>query len=96
MDVNVVEVSEEIYSPREEVKAVVKAVEKTLTTEEKLAVRSIEAEYLRIQVDLQNFAKRADEVNNRYKAVVEQIAQKYAVDLTKHAWDNLKLEFKKL
>ena len=67
-----------------------------LTADEQLVIRSIEAEYLRIQVDLQNLAKRSEDAAKRYKDTVEGYAKRYTVDLAVHAWDAVKLEFKRL
>ena len=78
------------------IKADVTKVEANLTADEKLIVKSIEAEYLKAQLAVQEAAKNVETLANQYKNTVEGFAKKYGVDFTVHTWDMVKAEFKKI
>jgi len=90
------EVKAEVVKVAEEVKAAVVRTEQALTAEEKLALREIEVEYLKAQMQIQALSQTTQNAQKRFTSTVEALGKKYVIDPAVLAFDNVEMKFKTL
>lgn len=94
------EVKAEVVKVAEEVKAaVIKVVDKVtqeISSEEKLAIRDVENEYLKAQLQIQTLSQTTQRAQAKFTSIVEGLTKKYVVDPASWVFDNVELKFKKL
>jgi|SRR5271154_2419614 len=92
-------VTAEVAKVEAEVKPAVKpAVEhllQELTAEEKLAIREIENEYLKAQIEINRLSVITQNAQKNFSTVVETLKNKYVIDPAEWVFDNIALVFKK-
>ena len=67
-----------------------------VSTEEKLIARELEAQFLRLTLDIQAAQHKAEEVKAQFETHVRNLAAKYAVNPAEHTYNMLKAEFTKI
>ncbi len=97
------ELKEELKAVENAVEGEVKKIEEavkaaivSLTGDEKFALRDIELEYLKTQMEIQRLTKVAEPKAKQYQEVVEGLMQKYALSKAEYVFDAAKLAFTKI
>jgi hypothetical protein len=75
------------------VKPEVKKLVQELTAEEKLAIREIENEYLKAQMEIQRISQITQGAQKKFTDTVESLVKKYGVTPAEWVFDNVKLIF---
>ncbi len=75
------------------VKTEVKKTVQELTAEEKLAIREIENEYLKAQMEIQRISQITQGAQKKFTDTVESLVKKYGVTPAEWVFDNVKLIF---
>ena len=86
-------VEAEVVAVAEKAAAEVKKLTQELTAEEKLAIREIENEYLKAQMEIQRLSQITQGAQKKFTDTVENLVHKYTVSPAEWAFDNLKLIF---
>jgi hypothetical protein len=96
MEAVAAEVVAEVKKVVEEVKPAVVRLKQEITTEEKLAIREIENEYLKAQMQINALSQTTQNAQKKFTSTVEALAKKYVINPAELVFDNITLEFKKL
>jgi hypothetical protein len=88
-------VEAEVVAVAEKAAAEVKKLTQELTAEEKLAIREIENEYLKAQMEIQRLSQITQGAQKKFTDTVETLVKKYEVSPTQWIFDNVSLIFKR-
>src|ERR1035437_1057359 len=86
-------VEAEVVAVAEKAAVEVKKLTQELTAEEKLAIREIENEYLKAQMEIQRLSQITQGAQKKFTDTVETLVKKYGVEPATWVFDNLKLIF---
>jgi ribosome recycling factor len=89
------EVKAAVAEVKEEVTKAVAKTTQELTAEEKLAIREIENEYLKAQIEINRLSTITQGAQKKFTSTVESLTKKYVVDPTEWVFDNVELLFRK-
>jgi hypothetical protein len=67
-----------------------------ITTEEKLTLREIENEFLKVKIDIDQLTPKLQGAQKKFVATVDALVLKYKIDKTKMQFDGASLEFRSL
>jgi hypothetical protein len=67
-----------------------------ITTEEKLTLREIENEFLKVKIDIDQLTPKLQGAQKKFVATVDALVLKYKIDKTKMQFDGAALEFRSL
>jgi hypothetical protein len=70
-------------------------VSQDISTEEKLAIREIEVNYLKAQAEIQRLSQITQNAQKVFTDKVQELTKKYEIDQSKWVFDNVKLAFLK-
>lgn len=64
-----------------------------ISTEEKLAIREIENEYLKAQMEINRLSQITQAAQKRFTSTVEALTKKYLINPAENVFDNIELKF---
>jgi hypothetical protein len=75
--------------------AEVKKLTQELSADEKLAIREIENQYLKAQIEINRLSQITKEAQQKFTTIVEGLAKKYVLNPAEWVFDNVELIWKK-
>lgn len=87
------DVEKEVRAVVEPAKEFVVKAEIEITTEEKLAIREIENQYLKAQMEISRLSQQASLLQKQFPAMIDQLTKKYVVSPAEYLFDSARLIF---
>lgn len=77
------------------VEQVAKKTVQEITTEEKLVLRELELNFLKVQTQIKDLSSNAEQMSRTYTAKIEELVKKYVIDKAEFTFDAISNTFKR-